>query len=83
MILTHKEVEPRYKVIFTIYTCLTKFQNDIFIYVCSWVRILVLYIVLCQEQEKSMLILDIDDYNTIYVFISKGTCVVKLSLNLQ
>lgn len=76
MILTHKEVEPQYKAIFTIYTCLTNFQNDV-LYMYSWVRILALYIVLCEEEQgKNMLILDIDDHNTTRVFTSKDTCVV-------
>ena len=41
------------------------------IYVC--VCNLILYIVLCQGENENILILDIDDQNTMYAFASKGT----------
>ena len=41
-----------------------------------------MYIVLCQGENKNILILVIDDQNTTYVFASKGTQVAYLNLNL-
>ena len=42
------------------------------------------YIFLCRgENNKSTLILDIDDLNMMHVFASKGTQDVHLNLNLQ
>jgi len=43
-----------------------------------------MYIVFCQEEnKKSTLMLDIDGQNTTYVFASKGTQAMYLTLNLQ
>lgn len=41
------------------------------------------YIGLCQEENKHTLILDIDDQNTTHIYVSKGTHVVYLYLNLS
>ena len=38
-----------------------------------WVQNLFLYIGLCQGENKTLLILDIDDQNTVYVFAYKVT----------
>ena len=49
-------------------------------YLCVWN--LVIYIVLCQGENLSVLVLDIDEQNTMHVFASKGIHAMCLNLNL-
>ena len=42
-----------------------------------------LHIVFSQGEIKNILILDIDDQNTMHAFASKGTHAAYLNLNLQ
>lgn len=71
-------MDPQYVAIYIIYTYFTKFIIHVFMHLFVWN--LIIYIFLCQGGNQSIVILDIDDLNTTYVF---GSNYVYLNLNFQ